>query len=101
MQRYNQCSAVRMYVMSVTHLVLGAAAVKFRSRWFCVPAGTSPGGFLPPAPPLRHALQAGPTHQARHPVAATPLARIAQVFPDPRTPHDAVVVGMQLANLCQ
>jgi hypothetical protein len=31
-QRYNQCSAVRMYVMSVTHLVLGAVAVKFRSK---------------------------------------------------------------------
>ena len=31
-QRYSQCSAVRTYVISVTHLVLGAVAVKSRSR---------------------------------------------------------------------
>jgi hypothetical protein len=28
-QRYRQCSAVRMYGMSVTHLVLDVAALKF------------------------------------------------------------------------
>lgn len=45
MQRYNQCSAVRMYVLSVTHLVLRAVAVKSRSIRFCVPAGGTPEGF--------------------------------------------------------
>jgi hypothetical protein len=34
-------------------------------------------GLLPPTPPLRHALQAGPAHQARHPVTATPLTSVA------------------------
>ena len=46
MQRYNQCSAVRMYVMSVTHLVLGAVALKSRAKWLRVPAGGVPEGFV-------------------------------------------------------
>jgi hypothetical protein len=78
MQRYNQCSAVRMYVMSVTHLVLGAVAVKSRSKWFCVPAGGETRGLPPPPPPLGHTLQPGSAHQAGHPVSATPLPGVAE-----------------------
>ncbi len=65
------------------------------------PLRTGPDGFLPPPPSLRHALEPSSTHQARHPVAATPLSRIAEGFPDPPTPHDAVLVSMQGPNLRQ
>jgi len=37
-------------------------------------------------------------HQARHPVTATSLPGIVQVFPDARAPHDAVMLGMQVMN---
>ena len=44
--KYSQCSAVRTYVMSVTHFVLGAVAVKSRSKWLRVPAGGVPDGLV-------------------------------------------------------
>ena len=45
-QRYRQCSAVRTYVISVTYWVLGAVAVKSRSKWLRVPAGGVPDGLV-------------------------------------------------------
>ena len=49
--------------------------------------------FPLPAPPLRHAVQAGATHQAGDPEAATPLADIAEfshIRGLPTTPSCAV-----------
>ena len=60
--------------------------------------GPDPGALHPPLPPWRHALEPRSAHQARHPVAATPLAGVAQVLPDARTAHDAVLVGVQRPN---
>ena len=81
--------------MSVTHLVLGAAAREVPVQMILGSSRTDPGALRPPLPPLRYALEPRPAHQARHPVAATPLAGVAQVLPDARTAHDAVLVGMQ------
>jgi hypothetical protein len=65
------------------------------------PTGTGPRGLLPPLPPLRYALQPRSAHQARHPVTATPLPSVAQVFPDARTAHNPIMVGMEVPNLCE
>ena len=54
-----------------------------------------------PPPSLWYALEPRPAHQARDPVAATALPGVAKVLPDPVAPHDAVLVGMELPNLCQ
>ena len=62
------------------------------------PVGSDPGALLPPLPPWRHALESRSTHQPRDPMAATPLPRVAQVFPDARAPYDPVLVGMQRPN---
>ena len=37
---------------------------------------------------------AGRATRERHPVAATPLPGIAQVFPNARAPHDPVMVSL-------
>jgi len=52
-----------------------------------------------PPPSLRHALQPGPAHQARHPVATTALPGVAEVLPDLLAPHDAVLISMEVTNL--
>jgi hypothetical protein len=62
---------------------------------------TSACGLLMPLPPLRHAVQSGPAHQARHAVAATRLAGKPQIFPHTRASHDAIMVGMQRTNPCE
>ncbi len=62
------------------------------------PDWREPGRLPPPAPPLRHTLQARPAHQARHPMAATSLARIAQLFPESRTADDAIMLRMEVLN---
>ena len=62
---------------------------------------TDPRALHAPPPSLRYALEPRPPHQARDAVAATALPSVAQVLPDPVAPHDAVLVGMELPNLCQ
>jgi hypothetical protein len=52
-----------------------------------------------PPPSLRHSLQPCPTHQPRHAVTAPALPGIAEIFPDPVAPHDAVLVSMAWPNL--
>ena len=42
--------------------------------------------------------QPGLAHQASHSVAATPLAGVLQLLPDPGTADDAVRLGMELMN---
>lgn len=60
--------------------------------------GTSPRR-LPPPPLLRHALEPRSPYQLRHSVASASLPGIAQILPDPRTSHHAVLIGMKFTNL--
>jgi hypothetical protein len=62
------------------------------------PLRTDPCWLLSPPPPLRHALEPRLTHQPRHPVAATPLHGLAEVFSHARAPDDPIMLGMHLTN---
>lgn len=62
------------------------------------PRGWGTGRLPAPASPLRHALQAGSAHQARHPVAATVLASVTEFFPHPWAADHAIVLGMLNSN---
>jgi hypothetical protein len=46
-------------------------------------------------------LESGPAHQARHSMAAIPLARVPQIFPDAWTADDPIMVNVQRTNPCE
>src|SRR6185437_13942389 len=64
-------------------------------------AGASANTFVPPAPPLRHAVQFCGGHQPGHPVGAGTFALKGQSFVHPRHSDHAVALGMDLANALQ
>src|SRR6185312_4674619 len=82
---------------------LGVRLVRREVPFEVVPdvAGASANTFVPPAPPLRHAVQFCGGHQPGHPVGAGTFALKGQSFVHPRHSDHAVALGMDLANALQ
>src|SRR6185437_2875323 len=82
---------------------LGVRLVRCEVSLQVVPdvAGSSANTFVPPAPPLRQAVQFCGGHQPGHPVGTGTFALEGQSFVHPRHPDHTIALGMDLANALQ
>ena len=100
-RRNCQDSAVRTYVMSVTHFRFGVSIAKSRASGSRSHRPLT-RALLLPTPTLRNAPQAVRAHQSNYPMPTAAFAAITQILPHSRAAEHAVALGVQGGNvLCQ